>query len=151
MKKFMTIGLGTGSLSCGNFPAEFEEEGIVLDDSAMQILSTQEFFESIYPETRKVDLFMATTANLTGCRYASTKTIFNAIHGSGFCLCPAEMGPQLRIQYPGEENILIAMDAIKEKIFSICCPHLHQPTLSSVRGASMRTWKGDTKWAFMRH
>ncbi len=64
---------------------------------------------------RTLDLVFATVAELGFPEGATTKEIFDAAQKQGLSLCPAEVGPQLRLQYkdqPRGEWSFIAMQPI---------------------------------------
>tara|TARA_B100001540_G_scaffold252179_1_gene228518 strand:+ start:196 stop:837 length:642 start_codon:yes stop_codon:yes gene_type:complete len=63
----------------------------------------------------KVTLYEATVEELTGKRFATLDEIFEEVISRGYILCPAEVGPYLRLVYtvqPVGEKMCIAMEKV---------------------------------------
>ena len=75
----------------------------------------------------------------------------------GLELCPAEVGPQLRLQYkdqPNGEWILIAMEPITDSdgdllVFRVKCL-VSELWLNSYDGNPDAFWNPDSQWVFVR-
>jgi hypothetical protein len=63
----------------------------------------------------KYDLVRFTVEQLGFSRGATTTEIFNKAKEKLLELCPAEVGPHLRLQYNGREWMLIAMEQITDR------------------------------------
>ena len=90
-------------------------------------------------ETEK-DLVKITTGELGFNDGARRDQIYARAKELGLELCPAEVGPQLRLQYqdqPNDEMLLVAMEPIKSFVFSV------------ERSTSGRwlSWEGDGNWS----
>jgi len=71
----------------------------------------------------EIALYVMTVKELTGKDRATTQEVHDAIKARGGELCPAEVGPQLRLQYldqPMNEHLLIAMDGIVASGGELC-------------------------------
>ena len=113
---FKTIKLGTGLKTADDFRKALKKGRNRISDWGNDILGKPDFKKSIAPEEVEVDLCVATTKELTGKDVATTEEIFDVIKRIGE-LCPAEIGPQLRLQYtdqPRGEWIRVAMEPIKD-------------------------------------
>jgi len=92
----------------------FEDKGIGLSNCGNDILS-----KILLTKTKKeVTLHKATVKELTGKHVATIREIYEAIRIKGYELCPAEVGPQLRLQYLDQsklEPLLIAMEPVTDR------------------------------------
>ena len=107
---FKTIKLGTHK-SVNDLRSSLKDNGNRISDWGDDILGRIALAES---ET-EVTLHMATVKELTGKDWATNREINEAIRSKGYDLCPAEVGPQLRLQYsdqPNGEWIRVAMEPI---------------------------------------
>jgi hypothetical protein len=94
--------------------AQIKEKGMFLGDYAKDMLYKTEFSKT--PETYKLVKF--TVAELGLKSGVTTKEIFETAQKLGLDLCPAEIGPQLRLQYedqPNGEYLRIAMNPISAR------------------------------------
>lgn len=67
----------------------------------------------------EIDLYKATTKELTGSNVPTVDEAFDAVLEKGYDYCPAEIGPQLRIQYtdqPHKDTLRIVMEPILDSI-----------------------------------
>lgn len=117
---FRTIKLGT----CADLTAlkvAVNEAGCHISDYANDLLNHRDF--SIVAEETEVDLVVASVAELgfeDGATYAD---ICAKAQELGLELCPAEVGPQLRLQYtdqPNGEWLRVAMEAMTDRDGNRC-------------------------------
>ena len=85
-----------------------------IEKAANEILGKPEF--KIVAQATEINLVVVSVGEL-GFKEASTEIqeIFKKAQELGLKLCPAEVGPQLRLQYPQqpkEEMLLVAMEPI---------------------------------------
>jgi len=107
---FKTIKLGTHK-SVNDLRQSLKDSGNRISDWGNNILGRTNLAES---ET-EVTLHVATVKELTGKNWATNREINEVIRSKGYDLCPAEVGPQLRLQYPDQPNgewIRVAMEPI---------------------------------------
>lgn len=96
--------------------AEVAERALIqkndyLSDWGKDILKKTEFSQ----ESQKYDLVRFTVAQLGFPSGATTDEIYARAAELGLELCPAEVGPHLRLQYRGSEWMLIAMKQITDR------------------------------------
>ena len=122
-----SVKLGTGPKDGPAFITILDgDRRYVHTDPARNMLSGSNFQVSSEGE-REVDLVRARTVDLGYPNGASTVKIFGQAQRVGWQLCPAELGPQLRLQYGGDqpvsESLHIAMASIetdgKSRIFCV--------------------------------
>lgn len=107
------IKLGTGLKSSEDFCVELEKNGFQVSQWARDIMSQEPFTAAVTEE--EANLVVLSVAELgfkEGARY--DQICARGIE-MGMELCPAEVGPQLRLQYsdqPLGEWLVIAMEAI---------------------------------------
>ena len=108
-----TIKLGTGLKTADDFRRALEDVGVNISDWANDILGKPAF--TVASEETEVDLVKVTVAELGFKKGARHDQIYERVKKLGLELCPAEVGPQLRLQYqdqPNGERILVAMEPI---------------------------------------
>ncbi len=100
---------------------EFEKKSFKIGDRAKDMMKQDGF--ATLPEPKEIDLVLLTVAELGFDRGGTTKQIwYRATKELGLELCPAEVGPHLRLAYgdqPKDEWIWIAMEQI---VVSDGCP-----------------------------
>lgn len=85
-----------------------QTKNIYLSDWGKDILYKTEFSK----EKKKYELVRFTVEQLGFPNDTTTQEIYEKAEKLGLELCPAEVGPHLRLQYPGKEWMLIAMKQI---------------------------------------
>lgn len=88
--------------------AMLKSKGIWVSDYALDLLKKTEFSH----EGKTYDLVQFTVEQLGFPRGATTDQIFTKAQELGLELCPAEVGPQLRLSYSGSDWKYIAMKQI---------------------------------------
>ncbi|MBU2037177.1 hypothetical protein KJ866_03220 [Patescibacteria group bacterium] len=86
-------------------------KNIYLSDWGKDLLYKTEFSQ----EKEKYDLVRFTVEQLGFSKGATTDEIYKKAEELGLELCPAQVGPHLRLQYPGREWMLIAMKRITDR------------------------------------
>lgn len=108
-----TIKLGVGLATVDDFCNAFSTSGLRCSQGAIYMLSKSEF--AVAGKFTEVDLVVVSGRDLgfeANMRYAQ---ICARAKELGLELCPAEVGPQLRLQHldqPNGEQVVIAMEAI---------------------------------------
>lgn len=106
-------------------------------------------------EPTEVDIVVVSVAELGFPNGATREQIYEKALSLGLKLCPAEVGPQMRLQYteqPNGEWILVAMDPITASdgsllVFSVV--HAHDGRwLYGHYGRPDYVWFGSRRWAF---
>ena len=98
-----------------------KDKNIYLSNWGKDILEKTEFSQT----KEKYDLVRFTVEQLGFPRGATTDEIYQKAQDLGLELCPAEVGPHLRLQYSGKEWMLIAMKQITDRdgnprVFRLC-------------------------------
>lgn len=108
-------------------------------------------------EPGEVNLVLLTVADLGFPNGAEGSKIYEKALSLGLELCPAEVGPQLRLQYPDQpigEWILVAMEPITHsggdlEVFSV--DHARAGRwLYGFYGRPDRFWRAGRRWVFCR-
>jgi hypothetical protein len=108
-----TIKLGTGFKTADEFHRAIKDSGYLIGEWADDILGKPAF--SVATKETDVDLVTVTVAQLGFENGAVRKEIYDKAIELGLELCPAEVGPQLRLQYkdqPKREWLYIGMEPI---------------------------------------
>ncbi|MBI4709002.1 MAG: hypothetical protein HY764_02225 [Candidatus Portnoybacteria bacterium] len=87
------------------------QKNIYLTDNGRDILYKTEFSK----ESQKYELVRFAVEQLGFPNGATVDEIYEKAESLGLELCPAEVGPHLRLQYPGKEWMLIAMKQITNR------------------------------------
>jgi hypothetical protein len=115
LKVWKTIKIGTGIKNGKAFCSELEKKDFRIGDWARDMLGQKAF--TVATQEEDVDLVNLSVADLgfeEGARYDA---ICARALELGLELCPAEVGPQVRLQYPDQplgEWFLVAMEAIRD-------------------------------------
>jgi len=112
---FKTICLGIPRLrTADNFRDSLDANEFNIDEGTDDILGKPQF--TIAAKEVRLDLVVVSVAELGfEDRGAPREQIYTRIRELGLKLCPAEAGPQLRLQYPDQprhEWLVIAMEPI---------------------------------------
>jgi hypothetical protein len=116
-------------------------------------------FSIMYKNTKaKLDLVRVSAKEIGLGDGVNTAEIYAAGERHGLCLCPAEVAPQLWIQYPDllprGERLHIAMEAFKHSYCGSIVFHLEYCSddrwLGVNYGEPCNTWKDDSIWVFVR-
>jgi len=154
-KIWKTIKLGTSLKTTDDFCRALADGEFKLSDWALDILGKSDF--TVAAEESKVDLIKVTIAELGFKNGARCDQIYARAKELGLELCPAEVGPQLRLQYKNQPNgewILVAMEPITDSggdlgVFDVGCDDsgLWLDSLWSIPG---NVWITDDPWVFFR-
>lgn len=112
-KKIFMQTLETDSKINSSESAEkaLQAKNIYLSDWGKDIIYKTEFSK----DSQKYELVRFTVGQLGFPNGATTDEIYKKAEDLGLELCPAEVGPHLRLQYPGKEWMLIAMKQIADR------------------------------------
>ncbi|OGZ17668.1 MAG: hypothetical protein A2Z78_00285 [Candidatus Nealsonbacteria bacterium RBG_13_36_15] len=151
-----TIKLGTvGLKTAEDFRRALHKDGFEINDRASDILG--KFAFTVATEETEVDLAKVTVAELGFKDGAKREQIYERAKELGLELCPAEVGPQLRLQYqdqPNGEWVLIGMKPIVDSDGDPNVFYMERIDsklwLSSYWGSSDSFWHADRQWVFCR-
>ncbi|MDZ7798600.1 MAG: hypothetical protein U5L76_03185 [Patescibacteria group bacterium] len=110
---FKTIKLGNKDTE--SLQRAIKNAGMKISDWSRDIMSKPTF--TLANSETTVELFTATVAELGFSGHTCFNNICTRIRELGYELCPAEVGPQLRLQYPDQpsnECLYIAMESITD-------------------------------------
>ncbi|MBI4022151.1 MAG: hypothetical protein HY372_02245 [Candidatus Andersenbacteria bacterium] len=110
-----TIKIGTGIKNGKAFCSELEKKDFRIGDWACDMLGQKAF--TVATQEEDVDLVRLSVYDLGFKEGARYDAICAKALELGLELCPAEVGPQLRLQYPDQprdEWLVIAMEAIRD-------------------------------------
>lgn len=121
-----TIMLGNGLRTLDHFRNAYSKQRMALSEPAKELLESPDFKVSLSPT--EIDLAFI-PLRLLGFKQSPTrKEIISRALEKGYELCPAEVGPQLRWQYPDQPigDLVIAMiplyrraDSSSPRVFSV--------------------------------
>ncbi|MFW0837446.1 MAG: hypothetical protein ACKKL5_00390 [Candidatus Komeilibacteria bacterium] len=125
-----------------------KDKNIYLSDWGKDILEKTEFSK----EKQEYDLVRFTVEQLGFPNGATTDEIYNKAQELGLELCPAEIGPQLRLQSTSKEWMLIAMKQIIDrdgapKLFDLNDYGVQLALVSNDAGSDDR-WDSDGRFVF---
>ena len=115
LKIFKTINLGTGLKTADDFRKSLRDSGNKVSSEANGILGNPAFTVAV--KKIKIDLAIKSVYELGFKGGAIRQQIYGRANELGLDLCPAEVGPQLRLQYkdqPEEEHLIVAMNPIAD-------------------------------------
>ena len=123
--KSRSIELGTGIKDGEEFQKVITEQNIKISSYANYLLKSPDF--KVIGEHRNIDLVEVSVGSLGFEKWARYEDICKKAKELGLELCPAEVGPQLRLQYkdqPMNQWLTVAMDAISDsggypKVFDV--------------------------------
>ena len=130
-----------------------EESGARIGDWASDILNKTKLSKS----KQSLDLVVLSVKELGFPQGAQLKDIYEAAKNLGLDLCPAEVGPQLRLQYPDQPNgewLVIAMEPIKDSDGDLSLFHVKHIDddrwLSAYYGEPGHFWFAGYRFVFVR-
>lgn len=153
-EKIITIKIGTGFKKAHDFNRVFSRRGIKVEQWAQKILESKDFTAA--DEKREVDLVNVAAFELGLSKLATREEIYSRARKLGLELCPAEVGPQMALQYKGRyegEWIIVAMnpillpDGILE-LFSVKYDNLKM-ILCAHGGKPEELWNPEQRWLFV--
>jgi hypothetical protein len=112
-KTWKTIKLGTGLKTADDFRKALKASGFRIGDYANDILGKPAFIAAV--KETEMELVKASVGELGFKNGANQQEIYQKAQELGLKLCPNEVGPQLRLQYPDQPNgewLVIAMEPI---------------------------------------
>ena len=154
-KTWRTIKLGTG-LNPYSFRTALKEADCGIMDSGNDILGKLAF--TVSKTEAEVELVNVSVAELGFKDYATRVDIYKRANELGLDLCPAEVGPQLRLQYkdqPKGERCIIGMEPITGsggnlRIFVVEHSFDGKHLLFGNIGIPDIFWNGLSRWVFLR-
>lgn len=153
-KVFKTIKLGTGLKTAYDFRKSFEDNGFAIDDCANDILCKPAF--TVATEETELDLVVISVAELGFKNAAPREEIYARGDERGLDLCPAEVGPQLRLQYKDQPNgeLFVAMEPITGSIGYLSLFRVERSAstllLSCYSASPACVWGTGTRFVFSR-
>lgn len=111
--KKQTLETKIGGKTKEELERELEEKSITVGTYAKQLLDSPDFTTS--KNIEDIDLVCLTVGDLGFSSGATTDEIYKRAEDLGLELCPAEVGPQLRLSYSGDEYLRIAMKQITDR------------------------------------
>jgi len=151
-KTWKTIKLGTDLKTADDFRQAIERSGYNIGYWANEMLDKLAF-EAVIKET-ELELIKVSLKELGFPQGATLSKIYQRAQELGLELCPAKVGPQLRLQYqfqPNEDWLIIAMEPIAVLDGSLHVFDMGDEWLRANYGDSERFWLGHHQWLFARH
>lgn len=112
---------------------------------------------TVVPESTTVELVLVTVAELGFPEGATRQGIYEKASYLGLQPCPAEVGPQLRLQYPDQprdEWLLMAMEPITDSVGRLNVFRVEHAydgqRLNAYYGSPGYFWYGHSRWVFCR-
>jgi len=150
-----TIKLGTGPKNAGDFRKIIKDNGFSISDYGNDILGQPAF--TVATEETELDLVVVSVAELGFKVGATRELIYVRAKEFGLDLCPAEVGPQLRLQYkdqPNGEWFIVAMEPIISSVGDLRLFDVEQVGsglwLESCSGSPVCFWNFGTRFVFSR-
>lgn len=150
-KKIFTYELKTDSSiqSSEHAKAKLESKAIWVGDYAKDFLDKTEYSK----EQKQYKLVQFTVGQLGFPQGATTDQIYAKAEELGLKLCPAEVGPQLRLSYPGKDLKFIAMNQISGRVGDPRVFRLGSGAsgleLSARSADPSRRWSSDYQFVFL--
>lgn len=153
-KIWKTIKLGTGLRTANDFRKALKKANCKISERANEILGKSAFTAAT--EETEVDLVAVSVAELSFPGGATREKIYRRAQELGLGLCPAEVGPQLRLQYndqPSFEWLFIGMDPVTDSNRNLRMFFVERDGftlwLSANSGDADRFWNGGFRWVFV--
>lgn len=157
-KTWRTVKLGTGLKTADDFRKAHKKADCKIGDWGNDILGKPAFEQSVAEKETEVELVNVSVAELGFKDGATRKDIYNRAQELGLDLCPAEVGPQLRLQYqdqPKGEWVVIAMEPISDSdgdlcVFDVGRSDAGKRWLIARNGYPVNVWHGNRRFVFVR-
>lgn len=156
--QFKNIELGSGPKTASEFEKAIKSEGHEVYDWAKDIMEKMKF-ENVKEKTQ-VELVILKVKSLGFNQNTTRKNMYERALKLGLELSPAEVGPELRLQYrkedqPKGEYLLIGMDPISDsggclRVFRVDRDEDGESWLSASIGDPGTQWSPDYRWVFVR-
>lgn len=155
-KVLKTIKVGTNLKTAADFREAFRANGMEICDSANYMLDSPQF--NVAKEQTELCLVAVSVAELGFKKGAATRQIYARAEEFGLDICPAEVGPLLRLQYkdqPISDRLVIGMSPIlglggrQPMVFSVE-RYKSGFQLDGNNGGPEHTWLGCERWIFVR-
>jgi hypothetical protein len=150
-KEIQTYDIQIGGKTKEELIKEMKEKDLLEGTWAIDLLNSPDF--TTLQETEEIKLVQLTVAELGIFDNATTEDIYKRAGELGLDLCPAEVGPQLRLQSDVEKWIFIGMKQffasgiLKERVFHLTKVDGHLMLDASIAGDSNR-WGSNANWVF---
>lgn len=116
---WITIEIGNGLKTAADFShAICDKLNMKVECFANDLMTTRAFRKSISETKQSLDLTIITPRTIGFAKDVPYGEFLEKLPTAGFEVCPAEVGPQLRIQYSGKKWLLIAITPIRTTIYS---------------------------------
>lgn len=155
LEDWKTVRIGTGLETADDFRRALKRGGYRFSEWASGILDKSAF--TLPAEETKVDLVVVSVAELGFRGRATRADIYKRALEVGLELCPAEVGPQLRLQYkdqPRYEWLRIGMEPINDSggSLSVFCVGRGGDVLwlDGDDGSPDSPWLCGHRWVFVR-
>ncbi len=149
-----TIDLGTGLKTTDDFRRALKSDGYGIGDWGNDILGQKAFTAT--KKSQSVDLVVVSVADLGFKDGATRKEIYDRAQELGLGLCPAEVGPQLRLQYKDQsrgEWLLIGMEPVADSSGYLGVVYVgrndHGGWLDGHNGHPGYFWHADRRFVFV--
>lgn len=143
--------LGSGAKTFQEFEDAMTSKGYEFSDGSENAMKQSDF--TVSNERKKIDLVVVSVESLGFPNGAEYSQIKNRAQELGFQLAPAELGPQLRLQYddqPNDESLYIGMKEIGKSIFNVVRFLDGEAWLDATSADKMFKWERDTRFVFVR-
>lgn len=147
-----TVKLGTGLETADEFCKALKQSGCRITYSANDILGRSEFSA----RNAELDLVVVSVADLGFKDGAYRQDFYKNAQELGLELCPAEVGPQLRLQYhdqPKGEWLLVGMEPISDSDDDLMVFRVGRDDdglwLDGDFGYPRPFWFADSRWVFV--
>ncbi|MBI4812454.1 hypothetical protein HY798_03390 [Candidatus Falkowbacteria bacterium] len=156
--KFKNIILGSGPKTANEFERGIKSEGHKISDWAKDILKKINF-ENIKEKT-EAELIILSAASLGFKNGATMQEIYEKAKKLGLELCPAEVGPEFRLQYKKDEQskgeyLFIGMEPMggsggRLRICRVSRDDGGEGWLITDSGSPSDRWSAGDQWVFVR-
>jgi len=150
-----TIKIGTGLVDAEQFCTSIKNIGGKISNYVNNIMKKPEF--TVASKETEFDLVNVSGSELGFEENATRKDIYKRAFSLGLELCPAEAGPQLRLQYkdqPKGEWLLVGMEPIKDSDGVLHVFFVYHVVddfwLGTYCGRPDGVWGPGCRWVFVR-